>query len=67
MRAALRNWRILVLIILATVTYVALISETDNLIPFLAVKGGAFALAYICYRLYKRWDAKGLIDELNQL
>ena len=47
------------------VAFVLILGETESLKVFLFIKVLGFALGYLCYRLSKHWDERGLIDELN--
>lgn len=59
------NWRVLVLTVLAMAALVLILGEAESLKVFLSIKAVGFALGYLCYRLSKHWDERGLIDELN--
>lgn len=61
----LLNWRVLVLTLLSMVAFVLILGDTDDLTVFMFIKVLGFALGYLCYRLSKHWDERGLIDELN--
>ncbi len=59
------NWRIDALMLLAVAAMLLIFSESEKLSVLIATKVVGFALAYGCWRLAQRWDAKGLIDELS--
>ena len=59
------NWRVLVLTLLSMVAFVLIMGETESLKVFLLIKVLGFALGYLCYRLGKYWDERGLISELD--
>lgn len=59
------NWRVLVLTVLAMAALVLILGEAESLKVFLSIKVLGFALGYLCYRLSRYWDERGLIDELN--
>ena len=59
------NWRIDLLMALATVALVLILGECEKISTLLIVKAVGFALAYGCYRLAQHWDKKGLINELD--
>ena len=61
----LTNWRIVALMLLATVALALILSECEKISTLLIIKAVGFALAYGCYRLSQHWDKKGLINELD--
>ena len=67
---AYRNWRVVLLSLLALADGFLLLCETDEdceLGYLIIVKVVAFALAYFIYRLGKYWNGKGKINELMAL
>lgn len=61
----LLNWRIDLLMVLATVALALILCECEDLSILIATKLVGFAIAYGCHRLAQNWDKRGLIDELN--
>lgn len=61
----LTNWRIDLLMALATVALALILSECDKLSTLLATKVVGFTIAYGCHRLAQNWDKRGLINELD--
>lgn len=61
----LLNWRVLVLSLLAMMALVLILGDTDDLTVFMLIKPAGFGLGYLCYRLARHWDARGLISELD--
>ncbi len=59
------NWRVLVLSLLAMAALVLILGEAESLKVFLSIKAVGFALGYLCYRLSRYWDNRGLINELS--
>lgn len=62
-----KNWRVIILGLLAMTALFILAGETDNTVSLLITKGIGFGLAYIIYRLGKYWNGKGKINELIEL
>lgn len=62
-----RNWRVIVLAVLAMVAAVLILGDCDDMGYLLLTKGIGFGIAYIIYRLGKYWNAKGKIDDLMAL
>lgn len=61
----LLNWRVLVLSLLAMAAALLILGDTDNLTVFMIIKTAGFGLGYLCYRLFRHWDERGLINELS--
>lgn len=61
----LLNWRVLVLSLLAMMALVLILGDTDDLTVFMIIKTAGFGLGYLCYRLFRHWDERGLINELS--
>lgn len=60
-----KNWRIVVLTILAAATLAFAAGDCDNLGAFLISKVAAVILGFITHSLWNRWDNLGLITELE--
>lgn len=60
-----KNWRIVLLTILAALALAFAAGDSDSLALFLASKVAAVILGYITHTLWNRWDNLGLITELE--
>lgn len=61
------NWRNAILFIIAFVTTFLLLCDSLNLIILLISKVGGIALACGFYHLFRFWDGKGYLKQLNEL
>lgn len=61
----LLNWRVLVLSLLAMAAALLILGDTDDLTVFMIIKPAGFGLGYLCYRLFRHWNERGLINELS--
>lgn len=60
-----KNWRCDVFLLLFCAAMLLMFCEADNLTALFISKAVALGIGYVAYRLFKYWDAKGLIDELT--
>ena len=61
----LLNWRVIALTLLAMAATLLVLGDTDDLTVFMLIKSAGFGLGYLCYRLSRYWDNRGLINELS--
>ena len=59
------NWRADVFVALVCVVMLLLMMEAESVTGMLATKVAAAGVGYVAYRLYKRWDARGLMEEIK--
>ncbi len=62
-----RNWRFILLTLLAVPAFILLAGDIDEISVFLYAKVGGIALAYAIYRLGKYWYSKGKLKELDYI
>lgn len=59
------GWRNNVLFAVWAIAAFCIFSDADDVLLFLLVKLAGFALVFAGMRLYRHWNGKGLLKELN--
>lgn len=74
MLKVITNYRYWALLVLAAIALYGIFAVPDDTLPafywtyvLLSTKIIGFATAYLIFRLYRRWERKGTIDELINL
>lgn len=60
------NWRVHVLLVLCLIQVILTFAESDDLYMLFTIKFFAYFVGWVIYKLFKYWDGRGLLEELNK-
>ena len=61
-----QNWRVHVLFALCLIQVILTFAESEDLLYLFIIKFFAYFVGWVIYKLFKYWDARGELEELNK-